>query len=177
VTAPSLDRSVLLADLQKQVLALEEDLREQVGRLPDVEAKLRKEHADATKAKRTAATWNTFLGEQVTQSAVAWVLGTVFVRWCEDNRLIDPMLSGPGDWTPVCGPPAMRVLVDVDLATGSGTPRGKPVQGAVWPVGVVLDAPVFCQYLGLQQGVELFRGKEFVPEPAVERLAVAVLPP
>jgi len=25
------------------------------------------------------------------------VLGTVFVRWCEDNALIDPVLSGPGE--------------------------------------------------------------------------------
>lgn len=28
---------------------------------------------------------------------MAWVLGTVFVRWCEDNELIAPVLSGPGD--------------------------------------------------------------------------------
>ena len=34
---------------------------------------------------------------QLTQIAVAWVLGTVFLRWAEDNRLIDPVLSGPGE--------------------------------------------------------------------------------
>ena len=97
MTSPSLDRSALLTDLQKQVITLEEDLREQVDRLPEVKAKLENDHAKAVKAKRTAATFNTFLDDEITQAAVAWVLGTVFVRWCEDNRLIDPMLSGPDD--------------------------------------------------------------------------------
>ena len=31
---------------------------------------------------------------------MAWVLGTVFLRWTEDNGLIDPVLSGPGDRLP-----------------------------------------------------------------------------
>ncbi|RDI23056.1 BREX-2 system adenine-specific DNA-methyltransferase PglX [Lentzea flaviverrucosa] len=97
MTSPAPDHSALLANLQKQVIALEDDLREQVDLLPDVKAKLADDHARATKARRTAATFNTFLGDEITQAAVAWVLGTVFVRWCEDNRLIDPMLSGPGD--------------------------------------------------------------------------------
>ena len=36
--------------------------------------------------------------ERVTQAAVAWVLACVFVRFCEDNRLIDHLaLSGPGE--------------------------------------------------------------------------------
>ncbi|MFJ6676413.1 BREX-2 system adenine-specific DNA-methyltransferase PglX [Actinosynnema sp. NPDC091369] len=93
MTSPSLDRDRLLTDLQKQVLTLEEDLREQVERLPEVKARLEELH----KATLTSATFGTFLGEQVTQSAVAWVLGTVFVRWSEDNGLIAPVLSGPGD--------------------------------------------------------------------------------
>ncbi|MER5267189.1 BREX-2 system adenine-specific DNA-methyltransferase PglX [Actinosynnema sp. NPDC002837] len=93
MTSPSLDRARLLTDLQKQVLTLEEDLREQVERLPEVKARLEELH----KATLTSATFGTFLGEQVTQSAVAWVLGTVFVRWSEDNGLIAPVLSGPGD--------------------------------------------------------------------------------
>ncbi|MEV1115094.1 BREX-2 system adenine-specific DNA-methyltransferase PglX [Actinosynnema sp. NPDC049800] len=93
MTSPSLDRARLLADLQKQVLTLEEDLREQVERLPEVKGRME----DLHKATLTSATFGTFLGEQVTQSAVAWVLGTVFVRWSEDNGLILPVLSGPGD--------------------------------------------------------------------------------
>lgn len=41
-------------------------------------------------------------------------------------------------------------------------------------VGVVLETPVFRQYLRLQQGVELFGGQELVPVPAVERLTMPV---
>jgi SAM-dependent methyltransferase len=34
----------------------------------------------------------------VTQAAVAWLLGCVFVRYCEDNGLVGPVwLAGPGD--------------------------------------------------------------------------------
>ncbi|SFK38637.1 DUF7008 domain-containing protein [Streptomyces pini] len=36
--------------------------------------------------------------ERVRQSAAAWVLGCVFVRFCEDNGLIDePFIAGPGE--------------------------------------------------------------------------------
>src|SRR5436305_5450418 len=39
-----------------------------------------------------------FLADAITQQAVAWVLSCVFVRFLEDNRLIDPpKLAGPGD--------------------------------------------------------------------------------
>ena len=92
-----IDRKHLLADLRGEVVRLEGDLREQVGAVDDLERRLLGEHAAATKARRTSATWASWRDEQVTQAAVAWVLGTVFVRWCEDNALIDPVLSGPGE--------------------------------------------------------------------------------
>ncbi|WPW33641.1 BREX-2 system adenine-specific DNA-methyltransferase PglX [Streptomyces atratus] len=61
-----------------------------------VAGRLRAEYDEARGLGRTAATWNAWLDERVTQVAVAWVLGTVFVRFCEDNRLIpDPYLTGP----------------------------------------------------------------------------------
>ncbi|MEE1841911.1 BREX-2 system adenine-specific DNA-methyltransferase PglX [Streptomyces sp. NPDC088190] len=61
-----------------------------------VAGRLRSEYDEARGLGRTAATWNAWLDERVTQVAVAWVLGTVFVRFCEDNRLIpDPYLTGP----------------------------------------------------------------------------------
>ncbi len=64
--------------------------------LPEVGARLRAEYDQARKLGRTAATWTAWLDERVTQVAVAWVLGTVFVRFCEDNRLIpEPYLTGP----------------------------------------------------------------------------------
>jgi hypothetical protein len=92
-----IDRKQLLADLRDEVTRLEGDLREQVGAVEGLEQRLRDEHAAATKARRTSATWTSWRDEQVTQAAVAWVLGTVFVRWCEDNELIDPVLAGPGE--------------------------------------------------------------------------------
>ncbi|RWZ77074.1 BREX-2 system adenine-specific DNA-methyltransferase PglX [Streptomyces albidoflavus] len=91
-----IDRKSLLSDLQKQVKAAETDLDAQVKAVPEVGARLRGEYDQAKKLGRTAATWNSWLGERVTQVAVAWVLGTVFVRFSEDNRLIaEPYITSP----------------------------------------------------------------------------------
>ena len=93
-----IDRKLLLADLQKQVKSLDKDLREQVETVEEVRERLRAEYDRAFKVGRTAATWTVWRDERVTQAAVAWVLGTVFVRFCEDNGLLaDPYLAGPGD--------------------------------------------------------------------------------
>ncbi|MFI7080328.1 BREX-2 system adenine-specific DNA-methyltransferase PglX [Micromonospora sp. NPDC049903] len=92
------DRKLLLSDLQKQVKNLEKDLREQAETVGEVHSRLRGEYDHAFKVGRTAATWTAWRDERVTQVAVAWVLGTVFVRFCEDNGLLpDPYLAGPGD--------------------------------------------------------------------------------
>ncbi|MFB7632722.1 BREX-2 system adenine-specific DNA-methyltransferase PglX [Streptomyces sp. NPDC056149] len=91
-----IDRKSLLTDLQKQVKAAESDLEQQVKAVPEVGTKLRGEYDTARKLGRTAATWNAWLGERVTQVAVAWVLGTVFVRFSEDNGLIpEPYITAP----------------------------------------------------------------------------------
>ncbi|NEE38444.1 BREX-2 system adenine-specific DNA-methyltransferase PglX [Streptomyces sp. SID7982] len=91
-----IDRKSLLSDLQKQVKVAETDLDAQVKAVPEVGARLRGEYDQAKKLGRTAATWNSWLGERVTQVAVAWVLGTVFVRFSEDNRLIaEPYITAP----------------------------------------------------------------------------------
>ncbi|MZE77897.1 BREX-2 system adenine-specific DNA-methyltransferase PglX [Streptomyces xinghaiensis] len=91
-----IDRKALLDDLKQQVKAVEADLGRQVRTLDEVGARLRSEYDQARKLGRTAATWNAWLDERVTQVGVAWVLGTVFVRFCEDNRLIpEPYLTGP----------------------------------------------------------------------------------
>ncbi|MFE2686192.1 BREX-2 system adenine-specific DNA-methyltransferase PglX [Streptomyces mirabilis] len=91
-----IDRKALLNDLKQQVKAVETDLGKQVRVLGEVDARLKAEYDQARKLKRTAATWNAWLDERITQVAVAWVLGTVFVRFCEDNRLIpEPYLAGP----------------------------------------------------------------------------------
>ncbi|MEW2116885.1 BREX-2 system adenine-specific DNA-methyltransferase PglX [Streptomyces sp. NPDC005474] len=92
-----IDRARLLKDLQKQMTELEKDLREQLGRLPDVENRLRAEHKNALRARRTSAAAPQWIGERVTQAAVAWVLGTVFVRFSEDNFLLrDPYIAAAG---------------------------------------------------------------------------------
>ncbi|WP_446210117.1 BREX-2 system adenine-specific DNA-methyltransferase PglX [Micromonospora sp. IBSANI012] len=93
-----IDRKLLLSDLQKQVKNLEKDLREQAESVEEVRLRLRGEYDQAFKVGRTAATWAAWRDERVTQVAVAWVLGTVFVRFCEDNGLLaEPYVAGPGD--------------------------------------------------------------------------------
>ena len=88
----------LLAALQRQQKALEADLRKQAEAVDEIQQPLKDEYANARKAERTADTYNAWLEAQITQAAVAWLLGCVFVRLCEDNRLIPtPLLSGPGD--------------------------------------------------------------------------------
>jgi hypothetical protein len=83
-------------DLVKQVKSLEGDLRSQAETVSDVFDRLRSEYDRAFKLGRTAATWASWRDERVTQAAAAWVLGTVFVRFCEDNRLLaQPYLAGP----------------------------------------------------------------------------------
>ncbi|HEY8504113.1 MAG TPA: BREX-2 system adenine-specific DNA-methyltransferase PglX, partial [Gemmataceae bacterium] len=91
-----INREALLGDLQRQVRALEADLRQQVRDLPDTYARLRAEYREAFSRRRTAAAWEVWLGERVAQAAAAWALGTVFVRFCEDNGLLaTPYLAGP----------------------------------------------------------------------------------
>lgn len=91
-----IDRAALLDDLKRQVRAAETDLAAQVKAVPEVAERLDSEYKRAKKLGRTAATPNSWLDERVTQVAVAWVLGTVFVRFAEDNHLIsEPYLTGP----------------------------------------------------------------------------------
>jgi hypothetical protein len=85
-----------LKALQQQVRALEADLNP-TGR---ADPALRQEWEQARTAQRTAATFETWLGDRVTQVAVSWVLGSVFVRFAEDNGLIEyPYIAGPGERT------------------------------------------------------------------------------
>ncbi|KAA9380114.1 BREX-2 system adenine-specific DNA-methyltransferase PglX [Microbispora cellulosiformans] len=93
-----INRAALLADLRKQVAELEDDLRTCAADDERVDAALRREWERARTAERIAATFESWRDERVTQAAVAWVLGTVFLRYCEDNRLMElPYLAGPGD--------------------------------------------------------------------------------
>ena len=46
----------------------------------------------------------------------------------------------------------------------------------MWPDRVVMTAPVFDEYLSLEQRVEDLAVEEFIPEAGVEAFAVSVLP-
>nr|WSZ99310.1 BREX-2 system adenine-specific DNA-methyltransferase PglX [Streptomyces sp. NBC_00857] len=93
-----MDKAALLKDLRKQVTALEDDLRERTESVETVREELEAEYEAARAASRTAATYGAWRDERVTQAAAAWVLACVFVRFCEDNGLIDVrFLAGPGE--------------------------------------------------------------------------------
>ncbi len=93
-----IDRKALLDDLKKLVTKLEKDLRERCEENAEVDARVRVEYEKAKEAKRTAVAYKpTWRDEWITQVAVAWVLGAVFVRFIEDNELIvAPFIAGPG---------------------------------------------------------------------------------
>ncbi|HNN98338.1 MAG TPA: BREX-2 system adenine-specific DNA-methyltransferase PglX, partial [Pseudomonadota bacterium] len=91
-----IDRQALLSDLKPLLKKLEDDLRERAKADVDADARLRAEWQKARDAKRTAQAFEVFRDDQITQIAVAWILSTVFVRFLEDNGLVDaPLLSGP----------------------------------------------------------------------------------
>ena len=99
----------LTADLQRQVLLLEDDLRDRVAADPKVEGRWKQEYQRAFDKERTAASWTAWRDDRVTQAAVAWVLTSVFIRFCEDNALVAPV------W--IAGPPERRQeALDAQLA-------------------------------------------------------------
>ncbi|MGB8843779.1 MAG: BREX-2 system adenine-specific DNA-methyltransferase PglX [Aliidongia sp.] len=91
------DAKQLLADLKKVRKRLEADLRlyhQDSANRASVEA----EWQEAFNAKRTADTFETFWTAALDQAAVHWILALVFLRFLEDNRLVDrPLLSGAGE--------------------------------------------------------------------------------
>ncbi|WP_420734644.1 BREX-2 system adenine-specific DNA-methyltransferase PglX [Brevibacterium luteolum] len=91
------------------MLRLEDDLRGRVEADPELKARWQVEHRAALEAERSAASWQQFLDDRLVQSAVAWVLTSVFVRFCEDNALVSPV------W--IAGPPERRQeALDAQLA-------------------------------------------------------------
>ncbi|MEV1330914.1 BREX-2 system adenine-specific DNA-methyltransferase PglX [Micromonospora costi] len=86
-----------LKALQAQVKSLVDDLRRRVAETPELRAELRQEHDQAKAAERVGASFETWLEDVLDQAAVAWVLGCVFVRFCEDNELVDGLWIGGAD--------------------------------------------------------------------------------
>ena len=88
----------LLTDLQRWVIKFENDLRQRCKEVPELDATLKADWQKARDGKRTAEAYEVWRDGQLTQSAVGWVLGCVFVRFLEDNRLLDqPWIAGAGD--------------------------------------------------------------------------------
>jgi hypothetical protein len=91
-----IDSKKLLSELQKFVLRLESDLQARCDTNPSINQPLEAAYDEARRKGRIASTYATWRKEELTQVAVAWVLATVFVRFLEDNELIEvPVLSGP----------------------------------------------------------------------------------
>ncbi|MEU6698846.1 BREX-2 system adenine-specific DNA-methyltransferase PglX [Pseudonocardia sp. NPDC046786] len=90
--------AALVKDLRTLALNLEKDLKVRARDDAEIASRLTAEYEAARSADRTAASYTEWLGGRVTQAAAAWVLSTVFVRYCEDNGLIDRrFLAGPAE--------------------------------------------------------------------------------
>jgi hypothetical protein len=59
---------------------------------------LRAEYDRAFAKGRTGQSWSAWRASEVDQAGVSWVLSSVFVRFCEDNGLVDGVwITGPGE--------------------------------------------------------------------------------
>src|SRR5688572_33218855 len=95
-----IDPQHLLSDLKPLLRILEQDLLERSDsqEVPEVGRKLRAEYLEARRVERTAQSYEEWRSDYATQVAAAWALSAVFVRFLEDNRLLEPpRFSGPGD--------------------------------------------------------------------------------
>ena len=88
----------LLADLKRRLTGLEDDLRERINTLPDLKASLQAEWQAARDAKRNAEPFEAWADQVITQAGVHWLLSCVFLRFIEDNTLVErPWIGGtPG---------------------------------------------------------------------------------
>ena len=115
--------SDLVSALRRHVLVLEADLRARVDgddhslRQPGVWQAWESDYNAAFTAQRTAATWQEWRNERVTQAAVAWTLLTVFARYCEDNALVSPR------WISGANPDERAQALDARRAYFQGHPE------------------------------------------------------
>jgi hypothetical protein len=86
-----IDRQTLLANLQRLPPKIEADLleRSDSSEVPDVGRKLREEYTAAQSANRTAQSFEERRSDAISQVPAAWVLSSVFVRFLEDNGLVE----------------------------------------------------------------------------------------
>lgn len=85
----------LLADLTRQLKRLEDDLRERIAEVADLKAGLQAEWQAAHDAGRNAETFDSWAEQVIIQAGVHWLLSCVFLRFIEDNQLVErPWLGG-----------------------------------------------------------------------------------
>ena len=107
----------LVKELQGQLKVVAADLRAR-SEEPGLQwaVALRAEYDAALLAGRTGLSWPEWRDGEVDLAAVAWVLGTVFVRFCEDNALLDGVwIAGPGG--------RLSLAVDAESAFYQGGPE------------------------------------------------------
>lgn len=104
-----IDSSALLADLKGQLKVLQADLKQRAEDPPNSwGVRVKQEYAEAFRRERTGWSWVVWRDNEVDQAAVAWIVSTTFLRFCEDNDLlagakIDGLptavgwIAGPGD--------------------------------------------------------------------------------
>lgn len=97
-SAPKVDGKAYLGDLRKLVTRLEDDLRVRAQELEDVHVDLTAKYNEAVRSERTLETFESWRDQYLTQVAVGWVLSCVFLRYLEDNDLIEEIwLAGEGE--------------------------------------------------------------------------------
>ncbi|GAA3732624.1 BREX-2 system adenine-specific DNA-methyltransferase PglX [Salinactinospora qingdaonensis] len=92
------ERDGLLQELREQVELLEKDIRARNDRVSEYQAVFETEYRKLVKAARIDGPYEAWRRHRITQVAAGWVLATLFVRFCEDNGLIEqPWLAGPAE--------------------------------------------------------------------------------
>jgi hypothetical protein len=90
------DAKRLLDDLKRTLKRLEDDLRHRVASAEAMRVALQREYAAAKEGGRAGEAFEVWREAMLTQAAAAWLLSCVFVRFLEDNGLVDEaLLSGP----------------------------------------------------------------------------------
>lgn len=90
-----INSSALLTDLRRVLRALQGDLRARIGEQASLSESLQAEWKDARDAGRTGVTYTEWLDDEITQAAIHWILGCVFLRFLEDNHFLErPYLAG-----------------------------------------------------------------------------------
>ena len=88
----------ILPELKKLVVELADDLLARSTENAEIDAGLREAFSQIEKGGRTAQAFEVWREDYLDQVAVAWVLACVFVRFMEDNHLIDECwLAGDGE--------------------------------------------------------------------------------